>query len=100
MTDDASGVSFIGRCCPVQFRRRTLTLQPADAIDFRPIDWADAIVVVERGELQIECRTGRCATFSQGAVLVFDGMTIRRLCNAGSTPLVLSALSRSCRPVG
>ena len=95
MTDGTGDLSFTGRRCPAQFQLRTLTLQPADAIDFRPADWADAVVVVERGELQIECRTGQRATFPQGAVLVFDGIPLRRLGNAGRSPLVLSALSRS-----
>jgi hypothetical protein len=99
VTDGPDDVSFTGRQCPGRFRLRTLTLQPSDAIDFVPADWADAVVIVERGALEIECRTGRRATFDQGAVLVFDGLTLRRLRNAGAVPLVLSALSRP-RPVG
>ena len=99
MTDGSHEISFAGRQCPGNFRLRTLTLQPTDAIDFVPADWADAVVIVERGALEVECRTGRCATFAQGAVLVLGGLALRRLRNAGSTPLVLSALSRP-RPVG
>jgi hypothetical protein len=99
VTDSPDEVSFSGRRCPGRFRVRTLTLQPTDAIDFAPADWADAVVIVERGALEIECRTGRRATFAEGAVLVFDGLSLRRLRNAGAVPLVLSALSRP-RPVG
>ena len=98
MTGGPHEISFTGRRCPGSFRVRTLTLQPADAIDFIPVDWADAVVIVERGALEVECQTGRCATFAQGAVLVLDGLALRRLRNAGSTPLVLSALSRP-RPI-
>jgi hypothetical protein len=94
VTDGPDEISFTGRACPGRFRLRTLTLQPADAIAFLPADWADAVVVVERGVLEIECRSGRRAVFAAGAVLVFDGLDLRRLRSNGTTPLVLSALSR------
>jgi hypothetical protein len=94
VTDGADDISFAGRRCPAKFRRRTLTLLPSDAIDFVPADWADAVVVVERGALEVECSTGRCASFAEGAVLVFDGLALRRLRNAGGDPLVITALSR------
>ena len=94
MTGGADEISFAGRRCPARFRLRTVTLQPSDAIDFVPSDWTDSVVVVERGALEIECSTGRRATFAEGAVLVFDGLRLCRLRNAGGVPLVLSALSR------
>jgi hypothetical protein len=54
----------------------------------------DTPVVVERGELEIEYRSGARAWFREGAILVFAGLTLRRLRNSTSRPLVLSALSR------
>jgi hypothetical protein len=73
---------------------RTVTVDPRDAIDFVAADWADTVVVVERGVLEIECCSGTRAAFPPGSVVVFDGLTLRHLRNAGSTPLVLTALSR------
>lgn len=99
MTDGADEISFTGRLCPDDFRLRTLTLQPSDAVDYLPADWVDTVVIVERGSLEIECRSGRRATFPTGAVLVFDGLPLRRLRNRGATLLVVSALSRR-RSVG
>lgn len=86
--------SIAGLRCPAGFRRRTITLQPCEDIDFVRPDWADAVVVVERGTLEVECRTGGRATFRTGDVLAFADLPLRRLRNAGATPLVLSALSR------
>ena len=93
--DGPDRISFLGSRCPRNFRLRTLTLQPRDAIDYRGADWADALVVVERGELEIECHSGARARFPEGAILIFAGLALRRLLCAGSRPLVLSALSRN-----
>lgn len=92
--DGPDRISFLGARCPNGFRSRTLTLRPRSAIDYRPADWADALVVVERGELEVECRTGVRARFGEGAILAFAGLALRRLRNPSSRPLVLSALSR------
>jgi hypothetical protein len=87
-------VSFVGGRCPPSFLLRSLILQPRDTIDYQPPDWVDTLVVVERGELEIECRSGARARFREGAIVVFAGLTLRRLRNSSSRPLVLSALSR------
>jgi hypothetical protein len=93
--DDPDRISLLGARCPKDFRLRTLTLRPHDAIDYQRADWADTLVVVERGELEIECHGGTRARFQEGATVVFTGLALRRLRNSGSGPLVLSALSRS-----
>lgn len=94
MTDGPERISFIGGRCPENFRVRTLGLGPGDAIDYRRADWAGALVVVERGEIEVECSDGVRVRFAEGAVLAFAGLTPRRLRNAGSGVLVLSALTR------
>lgn len=76
-------------------RRRTVILQPGDGLEYVAADWADTLVVVERGLLELECRSGRCAPFPAGAVITMVGLPVRRLHNAGSQPLVLSAITRS-----
>ena len=91
---DAERISFLGKQCPNGFRLRTLTLQPRDAIDYVPTDWVDTVVVVERGELELECRSGTRGCFGEGAILSLSELGLRRLRNIGGTPLVLSALSR------
>ena len=92
--DDPDRISFLGARCPKNFRLRTLTLPQGDALDYQRADWVDTLIVVERGELDIECRSGARATFREGAIVVFAGLAVRRLRNSGSSPLVLSAWSR------
>jgi hypothetical protein len=94
VTPDPGRLSFLGGPCPDALRLRTVILQPGDGLDYRRADWIDTFVVVERGELQVVCRSGARATFGEGATLVLTGLGLRRLRNPASTPLVLSALSR------
>lgn len=93
--DDPDGLSFLGFSCPARLRLRTVILQPGDALEFRPEDWLATLAVVERGELEVECRSGQLARFGAGSVLAFTGLSLRYLRNAGDAPLVLSALSRA-----
>jgi hypothetical protein len=92
--DDADRISFLGARCPDNFQLHTLILQPGDAIDCHRADWADTLVLVERGELEIESSGGARAWFPEGAILIFAGLALRRLSNSSGEPLVLSALSR------
>jgi hypothetical protein len=75
-------------------RRRTVILQPGDGLDYAAADWADTLVIVERGELELECVSGRRARFAAGAALTMVGLPVRRLSNPGPGPLVLSAVTR------
>ncbi|MGH3460020.1 MAG: hypothetical protein ACRDP9_00970 [Kribbellaceae bacterium] len=92
--DGSDGISFLGARCPKGFRLRTLTLLSRGAVNYRPAEWAGALVIVERGELEVECRGGARARFGEGAILAFSGLAVRRLRNPGNGPLVLSGLSR------
>ncbi len=76
-------------------RRWTVRIDPGGAADYAAADWADALVIVERGELEVECRSGQRARFAAGAILTFAGLPVRRLRNPGSAPLVLSLAARS-----
>ncbi|MDR7170008.1 mannose-6-phosphate isomerase-like protein (cupin superfamily) [Nocardia kruczakiae] len=75
-------------------RRWSVVLQPGDALDYVAADWADTLVVVSSGELELECRSGRRARFAAGAVLALAAVPVRRLRNTGPEPLVLSAVAR------
>jgi hypothetical protein len=74
--------------------RWTLTLPPGDVHEVSAPDWVDTLVVVERGELEVECRSGRRAGFAAGAVLTLAELPVRRLHSCGSEPLVLCAVTR------
>jgi hypothetical protein len=76
------------------FSSVTTVVQPADSIDYRECDWVGAIVVVVSGRLYLECWSGARASFEEGAVLFLTGLRLRRITNAGLTPLVLRSIRR------
>jgi hypothetical protein len=57
-------------------------------------EWRDAIVVVARGEIELECIGGDCARFDCGSVLWFVGLPLRVLRACGAEPALLVAVSR------
>jgi hypothetical protein len=91
---DGEVISFLGDQWHPDRRVRVLILEPGDAVDVQPADWSDALVIVERGCLQIECDRGARAVFGSGAVLALTMPELRRLRSVGTTALVLSAVSR------
>jgi len=94
VTSESEPVSFLGRRPPAGVSVRAVVLMPAEAVDYLREEWAEALVVVERGTLEVECRSGVRARFGSGALLTFATVEPRRLINPGLTPLVLSALTR------
>lgn len=92
--DDGVPVSFVGRHHPPCGRLMTVVLRAGETLEYRPEDWQDALVVVEQGVLEVECSSGIRARFESGAVLTFTTVDLTRLHNAGTTTLVISALSR------
>lgn len=94
MTSESEPVSFLGGRPPTGLSVRTVVLLPAEAAPYRSEEWADALVVVESGTLEVECRSGVRARFGAGAVLTFATVEPQRLLNPDVIPLVLSALTR------
>lgn len=78
-------------------RRWTVRLDPGTAIEYAAADWEDALVVVESGELEVECCSGQCARFAAGAVLTLVALPLRSLRNPHAEPVVLSAVARRDR---
>ena len=65
--DSNDRLSFLGRELPEAFVLKILTLAPESEEPYREEDWADAIVIVERGELEVECQAGGRKLFRRGA---------------------------------
>lgn len=80
-----------------RFRRRVVTILPRTSIPFVAADWADAIVTIESGEIDLCCTRGGRRRFTQGAVLFLEGLSLRELQNPGPRDVVLVALSRATR---
>jgi quercetin dioxygenase-like cupin family protein len=87
-------LTFLDGPLPSRFRMRGVTLAPGSSRPFRADDWADALVVVEQGEVELECRAGVRHRFGAGAVMWLQGMDLHALHNPGGEATVLSAVSR------
>ena len=88
MGDDAAGGAVRG------FVRRTVVLEAGTSRRSHDDEWRDAIVIVEAGEVDLECAAGGRRRFTAGAVLWLAGIDICVLHNAGVDPVVLVAVTR------
>jgi hypothetical protein len=87
-------LTFLDGPVPPRFRLRAVTLEPGGTRAYRPEEWDDALVVVEAGEIELECRAGGRRRFPSGAVMFLQGMDLLAIHNPGAEPLVISAVSR------
>jgi hypothetical protein len=95
--DDGRGcerLSFLGRPLSSLFERRVVVVAPGRERAFDDAEWRDALVVVEHGEIELECTGGTCRRFGRGDLLWLIGLPLRALHNAGREPAVLVAVSR------
>ena len=91
-------LSFIGRSLPPAFVLRMVAIAPGGRRRYDSDEWRDALVVVEQGELELECLSGCRHCFPRGGVLWLAGLPLRALHNKGCEPALLAAVSRS-RPM-
>jgi hypothetical protein len=95
---DGERVSLLGARLLPAFAARVFTVAPGQAVKYEAADWSDAIVVVERGQIELAGVSGVRRAFTCGDVLCLDGLPLRCLYNAGRESAVLVAVSRR-RPV-
>ena len=94
---DEAPVSFLGRPTPPGMDMRLVSIPRQSELAYEPSEWAGALVVVEAGEVELECRGGASACFATGSVLFFEGLGLRAVRNAGDEPALLSAVTRRCQ---
>ena len=87
-------LSFLGRPLSPTFELRVVAVAPGDTRAYDEAEWRDALVVVERGEIELECVSGTCRRFDHGDMLYLIGLPLRALHNRGREPAVLVAVSR------
>jgi hypothetical protein len=95
--DDASGwerLSFLGRRCPPAFAVQVIVIAPGCSRPYLEADWHGALVVVERGEVELEHVDGTRHRFETGSILYLDGLPIRFLHCRGPVAAVLAAVTR------
>ncbi len=61
---------------------------------YDPAEWRDALVVILRGQLELECRRGPRHLFGHGDILFFAGLGLRTISNAGIHTVTLTSVSR------
>jgi hypothetical protein len=89
-----SPLSFLGRRLPPPFERRVVVLEPDHTWLYDGAEWRGAIVVVERGQIELECLDGSRHCFGRGDILWLDRLPLRALRNRGHASAVLVAVSR------
>jgi hypothetical protein len=92
--DGADRVTFLGRRLPPAFELRVVALPAGRTRAYEEADWRGALVVVERGEVELECSAGGCRRFVRGDVLWLSGLPLRVLRNRGTDLAVLAVVSR------
>jgi hypothetical protein len=90
----AEFVSFIDRPVPPAFELRVVAIPPGHERAYDETEWRGALVVVERGEVELECRAGGRLQCGAGAVLWLVGLPLRALHNRGPETALLAAVSR------
>ena len=76
------------------FRLRIVAVPPGAERVYDSEEWRDSIVVVERGELELEAVSGARCRFGHGDMLWLVGLPLRALRNRGRETVVLAAVSR------
>jgi hypothetical protein len=94
MDGDSERLSFTGRELPHGFAAHHVAIDPGCERPYESTEWSDALVVVEAGELELECIGGTRARFDGGAVLFLDSLPLKVLRNCGRKSLLLIAVSR------
>jgi quercetin dioxygenase-like cupin family protein len=80
----------------LHFRRRVVELAPGEGLEIDADRWRDALVLLESGEVELECAAGERSRFAAGAVLCLPP-PVRFLRNNGSEPARLITISRRVR---
>jgi hypothetical protein len=85
---------FLDRRVSPQFEIRQLAVPPRSIRAFPQAEWADSLVVVEHGSIELECLNGARRSFGSGDVLCLRRLPLRLLRNRGRLPVLLTAISR------
>jgi hypothetical protein len=79
----AARLSFIDRPLPPAFELRVVVVSAGDERPYDESEWQGALVVVERGAIDLDTQAGGRLRCDAGAVLWLVGLPLRALCNRG-----------------
>ena len=86
--------SLLRGALPPAFELRALELPPGRTLAYDEKTWSGALVVVECGEIELECLQGARRRFGCGSVLCLAGLDLRAVHNCGREPALLAAVWR------
>jgi hypothetical protein len=94
MSGPADRLSLLDRPLSDAFERRLVAIPPGFARRYHEAEWWDALVIVERGDLELECVGGGRRRFARGDVMWLSGHPLVALHNPGPDAALLVAVSR------
>ena len=80
---------------PDGFERWSVSLAPGELKASAAAEWSGALIVVDRGEVEVGCFAGSSATFVAGDVLALSCLPLRWLRNLGPEEARIVAVRRS-----
>lgn len=87
-------LSFLDRDLPAAFLLRVIVIAPGSEKAYEAAEWADSLVIVERGEIEVVCVGGATHPFRVGNILCPTALPLLALRNRTDLPAVLAAVSR------
>ena len=93
--EESAGDALFREPLPAGFSRRILRVAPGLELNLEANRVPDAIVVVEEGVAELECRSGTRRRFGRGSMIPIARLPIAHLRSVGPGPLVLVAVSRA-----
>jgi hypothetical protein len=77
-----------------RFERWRVSIPAGASRPTSPAEWADAVVLVERGTLEVTCIGGASARFGAGSLLALGWLPVGRLRSPGPQEVELLAVRR------
>ena len=93
--DERAGEALFRAPLKEGFSRRVFRVEPGLELGVEESPLPDAIVIVEQGELELECRAGTGRRFGPGSMIPLARLPVAHLRSVGPRPLVLVAVSRA-----
>ena len=94
MHDSSDRISFLGRPVPRGFELRAVTLAPGTEMPYAEAEWEDSLVVVERGQVDLECMAGGRRRFRPGDLIWLVGLRLRAVHSVADEPALLVVIRR------
>lgn len=98
MAEDLGRLSFLDGPFGTAFEKLVVVVAPGGSRGYAEAEWRDALVVVERGEIELETTAGCRQRFASGDILCLDGPSLRALHNRGGEDAILVTVPRRRGP--